>query len=91
VKPIAVTTVAQARALPEVAHADFDERRRILDADEAGGRKGDTLVERVVRPYCPTPTDGKQILLFIDSDGRSMRIVYTPTGPAKTPVLWWAA
>jgi hypothetical protein len=81
---IKITTVEQARALPEVRGAFWDERRRILDQDELGvGRRGDTVIERVVRPFVPTPTDGDQILWFFDADGRRMQVVYTQDGPAK--------
>ena len=85
-KPVKVTTVEQARALPEVSHPFLDERTRILHEDDPGvGRRGDMVREYVTRPYCPQPMDGDQILLFVDSDGRRMQIVYTPDGPAKTP------
>ena len=81
-KPLRVTTLKQARALPEVRGAFFDERRRILEQDEPGlGRRGDTIIEREVRPFVPMPTD--QILWFLDDDGRRMQVVYTQDGPAK--------
>lgn len=74
-----ITTVAEARSLPEVAHP-FMDRKRTTDP-----LTGITTEESIVRPFCPQPTDGDQILLFNDADGRSMQVVYTPDGPAKTP------
>ncbi len=85
-KPIKVTTVEQARSLPEVRSATWDFKRRILDVARPGiGKRGDMVEERIARPLSPQPIDGDQILLFIDADGRSMQVVYTPDGPAKTP------
>ena len=66
-----VTTVAEARALPEVDGKWWDERR-ITDS-----KTGITTVERVPRTLSPHPIDGDQILLFIDSDGRPMEVTYT--------------
>lgn len=84
-KTVKVTTVAQARALPEVRSAFADERHRMLTEDEQGvGKKGDTIIELVPRQFSPHPIDGDQILLFTDADGRSMQVCYTPEGPAKT-------
>lgn len=86
-KPRKVTTIEDAQALPEVGNAIFDYSKRILERDEPGvGRRGDTINTPVARPFCPMPTDGDQILLFTDKDGRPMQVVYTPEGPAKT--LW---
>lgn len=84
-KPEKVTTIEQAWALPEAVET----RRRILQEAEPGvGKQGDTIIERIPLPFCPTPTDGDQILFFIDSDGRSMQVVYTPDGPAKRYFPW---
>ena len=72
-KPIKVTTVEQARALPEL-----EDTRKTIDPDT-----GITTIERIAVPFAPMPLDGDQILFFIDTDGRPMRIVYTPDGPTK--------
>lgn len=77
-KPIKITTVELARALPEMADPFFEEHR------ETDPVTGITTISRSVRPFVPTPTDGDQILLFIDSDGRSMKVEYTLEGPVKT-------
>jgi putative hemolysin len=74
-----ITTVAEARSLPEVDHPFMDSKRTI------DPQTGVTTVERTARPFCPMPTDGDQILFFTDADGRSMQVCYTPDGPAKTP------
>jgi hypothetical protein len=75
---VKITTVEQARALPEVDGSFYDLVKR-LDPETHT-----LVVERVVRPFVPQPTDGDQILLFIDTDGRRMQVVYTKDGPAKT-------
>lgn len=72
-----ITTVVQARALPEVDHPFLDRKQWTDD-------KGITHVEETVRPLCPRPLNGDQIMFFRDADGRAMQIVYTPDGPAKT-------
>lgn len=85
-KPVKVTTLEQARALPEVESVFFDLRRTLLERDEPGvGKRGDTIIERVPRQICAHPVDGDQILLFVDSDGRPMQVTYTAEGPAKAP------
>ena len=73
-----VTTVEQARALPEVRSGMWDFTRTTDPVT------GITTEQRVPRPFSPQPTDGDQILLFIDVDGRRMQVVYTVEGPAKT-------
>ena len=73
-----VDTVEKARALPEVDNEFYDVKRTI---DQ---KTGVTTVERTVRPFCPRGIDGDEIILFIDSDGRAMKVIGTPNGPAKT-------
>lgn len=74
-----VTTIEQARALPEVDHPYLD---YIYSTDQTTGI---TTTSRKVRPFVPRPIDGDEILLFMDSDGRSMQVCHTAEGPAKTP------
>lgn len=82
--PVKVTTLEQARALPEVQHAFCDYTKRILQHDDPEhGPAGTTVIERVVRPYFPMPTHGDQLLFFTDADGRLMQVCYTADGPAK--------
>lgn len=76
-KPIKVTTVEQARALREVSHPYLDHR------DEVDPKTGITTRYMVSVPFSPAPIDGDQILLFIDSDGRSMQVAYRADGPVK--------
>lgn len=73
-----VTTVAQARALPEVEHPYLD------SVTITNHETGITATYRKPRPFYPHPTDGDQILFFGDIDGRCMQVVYTENGPAKT-------
>ena len=95
---VKVTSVAQAMELPEIESAIWDIKRAVLTSPEEAIAfrqrtavkcgLGDTVIERKLRPFCPHPTGGDQILLFVDADGRRMQIVYTPEGPAKTEVIW---
>ena len=78
-KPIKVTTVEQARALREVSHPYMDYR------DEVDPKTGITTRHRVAVPFSPHPIDGDEILIFIDSDGRSMQVAYRADGPVKAP------
>ena len=77
IERVLVTTVEQAQALPEISGPFWDSK--IVTNPVTG----ESRVERKARPFCPTPTDGDQILLFTDADGRQMQVVYTPDGPAK--------
>lgn len=72
-----VTTVYQARLLPEIDDPYFERSSRIDPVTHH------TIIEQVARPFSAAPIDGDSILLFIDSDGRRMQVVYTNEGPAK--------
>ena len=74
-----VKTVEQARALPEIRSAFWEFRR------ETDPKTGITTEHRVPMPFTPRPIQGDEILLFTDTDGRSMQVIWTKDGPAKTP------
>ena len=79
-KPTKITTIEQALALPEISDPFFDVTIEILPS-------GEKVMHRKPRLFVPMPTDGDQILFFVDN-GRSMQVVYTETGPAKTEVRY---
>ena len=59
-------TVAEARALPEIAKPDV----------RADGQR--------FRPLCVRRADGS-VMLFVDTDGRPMKVVRAGDGEAKVP------
>lgn len=71
-------TVEEARALPEVSNALYEEER-ITDS------RGHTEIRVKFRKLTARPIEGDDIILFVDADGRAMQVVDTENGPAKTP------
>jgi hypothetical protein len=79
-KPRKISTIEEARALPEVS--------RYIEHRVTDPKTGMTTVSGEVPKFYPSCTDGDQILLFTDTDGRSMEITYTENGPAKRVFEW---
>ena len=75
-KPLPVTTLEQAQALP-LAHPEF--ATELMPA-------GETVLTRLAQKFYPRPVDGDQILFFTDADGRSMRVEYDERGPVKREI-----
>jgi hypothetical protein len=68
--------MAEARALPEIEDEFFVTTKRALP-------DGTILNERAIRPLCGRGISGDDIIMFVDADGRAMKVVQTEDGPAK--------
>ena len=73
---IHVKTWEQAAALPEIESEFFEITIKTLS-------DGTTVRTEKPRGICGPGIAGDDIILFVDSDGISKKIVYTEQGPAK--------
>ena len=74
---IGVKTVKDAQALPEIKDEMFKYWEEIQE-------DGTTLVKTKIRPLYGAGVEGDDIALFIDTDGRPMKVVSIKEGFAKT-------
>lgn len=73
-------TIAQARALPEIQDADFVWKERVMTQREAlavNCKLGDRTWERCPRLFSPQQVPGAAIAIFVDTDGRRMKVLHT--------------
>ena len=73
---IHVKTAEQAQALPEIESEFFEITIETLP-------DGTTVRTEKPRGICGPGIEGDDIILFVDTDGISKKIVYTEQGPAK--------
>lgn len=73
-KPI--TTLEAARALPEIQNRYYRVHNEVTDT-------GETIRVETPRKFSAFPVHPKQILYFLDADGRIMEVVNTEDGFAK--------
>lgn len=78
-KPIPVTTLEQAQALP-LAHPDYV--NEVLPS-------GETVRHRTAPKFFPSAVYGNHVIAFTDTDGTPMRVEYDERGPVKRPILVW--
>ena len=71
-----VLTLEHARALPEIHDELFTHTLRTL-------QDGTTVRESTPRPFIRRAINGDDIIVFIDVDGRTMKVCQTSDGPAK--------
>lgn len=62
--------------MPEIDNEIYNFRQEVLS-------DGTTVQHVEVRQFVPRPTNSEEILWFVDTDGRMMRVAYTDSGPAK--------
>jgi hypothetical protein len=74
-----VTSVTQARGLPEIPV--------LVQHIVTDPKTGITMITDEFPRFYPQPVDGEQILFFRESDGRLMEVLYNENGPAKREVI----
>lgn len=74
-----IKTVEQAQALPEIEDRMF---KRIIETQP----DGTTVVKLEMRKLYGRGISGDSILWFIDKDGRSMEVIDSEDGAAKTEI-----
>ena len=77
-------TIKECWALPETSM--FIDEHIPLPDPRYPNAKGDYIVVSKVRPLCGNGFDPDDIAVFINSDGRVMKVVSTPGGFAKQPL-----
>lgn len=75
-----VKTIEQARALPEILSELFE------FVDEIDPVTHHTIRKNIPRKFYVREIDDDDIIFFTDADGRSMQVVGSEAGPAKTTI-----
>jgi len=74
-----IKTIEQAQNLPEVSAGPFD----FINEEDPVTHY--IIRKAVPRKIYPIGVESDDIIAFTDKDGRSMKIIGTENGPAKTP------